>query len=67
MEGNEEEECEGNFPSHAGFGPFHNDDAMEELKERRPMRIPQTILGRHYVMHGKILKVKRKDEILADV
>jgi hypothetical protein len=33
MEENEEEECEDNFPAHAGFGAFDDDTAMEETPE----------------------------------
>jgi hypothetical protein len=30
MEDNEEEDCDDNIPSHAGFGAFDDDTAMEE-------------------------------------
>jgi hypothetical protein len=30
MEDNEEEDCDDNFPSHAGFYAFDDDTAMEE-------------------------------------
>jgi hypothetical protein len=33
MEENEEEECEDNFPAHAGFGAFDYDTAMKEALE----------------------------------
>ena len=59
MEDNEEVYYDDNFPIHAGLGAFDDDTAMS-LKQMPQKMSPPMISGRHCVMRGKIVIVKRR-------